>query len=248
MPFINRPNSRGKIYYRIWDIDSLKANLVFSHGVGEHSGLYHRLAHSLNPQGFKVWAIDHVAHGHTTGSLEELYGISSAVDDFGELVKLARTDAPNLSLFIVGHSLGGVIASLLLCGADAPAVNGVVLTGTPLEAPSEVGPDAVMSEDPEYLDALDVDALIPEIDFSKFDDGMTQAHEVIWDNIGLWKHPVLFINGEFDPIAPPHRVKEWAKKVPNADAIEVKGAHHDLLNDLCHAEVSKIISSFLSKC
>ncbi|TGQ49523.1 lysophospholipase, partial [Mesorhizobium sp. M1C.F.Ca.ET.210.01.1.1] len=38
----------GQVYYRHWAPLKPTAQIVFLHGYGEHSGLYHRFANSLN--------------------------------------------------------------------------------------------------------------------------------------------------------------------------------------------------------
>jgi alpha-beta hydrolase superfamily lysophospholipase len=247
MPFIHK--SQKSIYYRIWNTDNAKANFVFLHGIGEHSGLYHRFAHALNSNGFRVWAIDHTGHGHTPGRLEEAYDVFDLAENAIQLLDVVRDKGDSLPLVLAGHSLGGVTASLIMCLESAPAIHGLVLTGTPLDQIPKLGDVSSidMSLDPEYLDELSTDPLIPreEIDFSELNKGLARAQEVIALKISTWKFPVLFLNGEADPIAPPASAREWSSRTPSGRAIEIRNGHHDLINDSMHAVVSRIVSSFV---
>ncbi|MFE5429673.1 alpha/beta hydrolase [Peribacillus simplex] len=246
MPFIYK--SKRPIYYRVWDNERPKANIVFLHGIGEHSGLYHRFAYAQNSQGYRVWAIDHTGHGHTSGRLDEAYDVFGLAKNAIQLLEIVQSQ-DNLPIVLIGHSLGGVTASLLVSEEKSLSIQGLVLTGTPLDPiPELVDIDSIdMSLDPGYLDELSVDPLIPreEIDFSQLNKGLARAQDVISSKIDTWPFPVLFLNGEVDPIAPPTRARKWARRVLSGHAIEIRDGHHDLINDLCHARVSQLVSSFV---
>jgi alpha-beta hydrolase superfamily lysophospholipase len=56
----------GRVYYKAWRVPAPRtAALVFLHGFGEHSGLYHRLGNALNGAGIELWALDEIGHGLT---------------------------------------------------------------------------------------------------------------------------------------------------------------------------------------
>ena len=65
MPFID--HDRGRAYYRHWAAEDPRAAVVFLHGFGEHSGLYHRYGFALNAAGIDLWAVDQFGHGMTPG-------------------------------------------------------------------------------------------------------------------------------------------------------------------------------------
>ena len=43
--------------------------MVFLHGFGEQSALYHWLGNALNGAGIELWALDEIGHGLTKGDL-----------------------------------------------------------------------------------------------------------------------------------------------------------------------------------
>ncbi len=54
----------GRVYYRAWRVPAPRsAAVVFLHGFGEHSGLYHRLGNALNNAGIELWPSTRSATG-----------------------------------------------------------------------------------------------------------------------------------------------------------------------------------------
>lgn len=49
------PHDRGPVYYRHWACPQPRAAVIFLHGFGEHTGLYHRYGFALNDAGIDVW-------------------------------------------------------------------------------------------------------------------------------------------------------------------------------------------------
>jgi alpha-beta hydrolase superfamily lysophospholipase len=65
MPFFD--TEHGSVYYRHWAAAEPRAAVIFLHGFGEHSGLYHRLGFTLNAAGIDLWGPDQLGHGQTPG-------------------------------------------------------------------------------------------------------------------------------------------------------------------------------------
>ena len=66
MPFID--HSKGRAYYRHWAAEEPRAVVVFLHGFGEHTGVYHRYGFALNAAGIDLWAVDQFGHGLSPGT------------------------------------------------------------------------------------------------------------------------------------------------------------------------------------
>ena len=65
----------GRVYYKAWRGPAPRAAaIVFLHGFGEHSGLYHRLGNALNNTGIELWALDEIGHGLAGARLAEFAG------------------------------------------------------------------------------------------------------------------------------------------------------------------------------
>lgn len=112
------------------------AALVIAHGLAEHAGRYARLAKAMNEAGISVYAADHRGHGLTARDPSELgffayeKGWSVVVEDLNSVVTLARASNPGLPVFLMGHSMGSVLAR---CHAirHSARIAGLILTGAP---------------------------------------------------------------------------------------------------------------------
>ena len=104
------------------------------HGMAEHATRYGRLAEALTAAGFAVYAHDHRGHGRTGGDDDHGYladedGWQSLVDDARAITALATGEHPGLPVFLVGHSMGSVVArEYVIQGSDDLA--GLVLSGS----------------------------------------------------------------------------------------------------------------------
>src|SRR5258708_3981289 len=107
MPFID--SEHGRAYYRHWAADDPRAAIIFLHGFGEHTGLYHRYGFALNAAGIDLWAVDQFGHGLSPGDRGDFVSteVSSALGE--ELTKLAEQATPGIPLVAQGHSLGSVV-------------------------------------------------------------------------------------------------------------------------------------------
>lgn len=104
------------MHYRTWNAPEPRADLVFLHGRGQHSGNYHRFAGLLAARGITTWALDHYSHGLSEGDAEGLDAdpqttLDGLVSDADQLSLLAQSERP---MALMGHSLGTATAVALL--------------------------------------------------------------------------------------------------------------------------------------
>lgn len=93
-----------------------RAVLMVCHGMSEHSGRYAALAAAMNAHGIAVLAHDHRGHGHTTAPdappmrFAWRGGAQKVVADLLCLRDHAERLYSGLPVFLLGHSMGGLIA------------------------------------------------------------------------------------------------------------------------------------------
>jgi alpha-beta hydrolase superfamily lysophospholipase len=86
-----------------------KANLVVVHGLGEHSGRYKDFAAWFVPLGYAVHAFDHRGHGKSWGARGHVNRWGEFREDVRVFLSKVHERAPDLPLFLLGHSMGGLI-------------------------------------------------------------------------------------------------------------------------------------------
>lgn len=119
-----------------WSADAPKAAVQIAHGAIEHAMRYDDFAQALNSRGFVVYADDHRGHGKTAGNVENAAyfsdkkgGFSLAVDDLYGLTQLIRKENPGLPIFLLGHSMGSLMARVY-ASRYGSELKGLILTGT----------------------------------------------------------------------------------------------------------------------
>jgi alpha-beta hydrolase superfamily lysophospholipase len=251
MPFLETDD--GRAYYRHWAAEEPRAAVIFLHGFGEHTGLYHRYGFALNAAGLDLWAVDQFGHGLTPRERGDFRSLeaSSALGD--RLAELASTERPGIPLVAQGHSFGSVVTLFRLL--DAPdRYRAGVISGAPLiPVPALVDTDSTfelapsqLSADPFYLDSLENDPLA----FVDADGGpLARELDRGWDRFGAelpaLAVPTLAVHGSNDPIAPIGALRAYAEQIGPLSLFEVERGRHDILNDVTHREVGAAIIDFI---
>ena len=99
----------------------LRGLVFLCHGYGEYlSKSYDFLAQELTKQNFLVFGHDHLGHGNSGG--ERVQILESYERDYVtpvlEHCRKMKADHPGVPLFIVGHSMGGLVTLLTLLSAQ----------------------------------------------------------------------------------------------------------------------------------
>lgn len=101
-----------KIYWQSWRTKAEEPSgvVLIMHGYGEHSRRYEHVAVALVRAGYEVFALDARGHGKSTGPRGFVERFSRYTDDLSELKRRVRDRFPEVPLFVLGHSNGGLIA------------------------------------------------------------------------------------------------------------------------------------------
>jgi len=118
----------GPVFWQSWAPDDAKASVVLSHGLHEHSGRYAHVAERLNEAGYAVYALDHFGHGRSGGTPANVERFAMLDADLGTLLSRARGEHPGRPVFLLGHSLGGLIALDYLVTKGESGLTGLVLS------------------------------------------------------------------------------------------------------------------------
>lgn len=257
MPFFDHDPRRNwdPVYYRHWPSSDPRAAVVFLHGFGEHTGLYHRYGFTLNCAGIDLWAVDQFGHGLSAGQRGRVGTIEETEALIETLTALAERHAPGIPCVAQGHSWGAIpILALALKAPQRYAA--AVVSGAPLvpiaemlDANTTLNLDVRgFSADPFYLDSIQNDPL----GFTAADTRvLTRELDRAWDRFGAelprLSVPTLAVHGEIDPIADPGAVRAYAEQIPAMQYREFAGTRHDVLNDTTHREVAEQIIGFITE-
>lgn len=134
-PFTLRDGLNLAIYD--WPLPSRqrpRAVVLIVHGLGEHAWRYDTVANRLNEWGFVVRAYDQRGHGESGGGRGALPYDDALLDDLAEVLDDTRrhiAEPWSCPLILMGHSMGGVVASSFVQRGMAP-VDGLVLSSPAL--------------------------------------------------------------------------------------------------------------------
>jgi alpha-beta hydrolase superfamily lysophospholipase len=103
-----------ELFYQTWTPQRVRGTLVVTHGLGEHSECYVRLAEGLAGTEWEIFAWDLRGHGRSEGKR----GVIREFDDFSRdlsvFVDHVQHVRPRKPLVVLGHSMGGLITIRML--------------------------------------------------------------------------------------------------------------------------------------
>jgi alpha-beta hydrolase superfamily lysophospholipase len=111
-----------------------RAVLVIVHGFGEHCGRYRHLVDYLVPRGFAIYGFDLRGHGRSEGQRGAINSWDEFREDVARFLHLVREAQPDSPLFLMGHSMGGLIVSNYAVN-DQSGLTGVILSSPQLAQP-----------------------------------------------------------------------------------------------------------------
>lgn len=134
--YFDSSTGKNKIYACQWAPETApRAVLQISHGVLEHIGRYDAFARFFAAQGFLVVGNDHLGHGRSAASPEELGffagkdGWEHLVRDMRALTELTQQNCGALPYFLFGHSMGSFLVRTYLIRYQA-GLTGAILSAT----------------------------------------------------------------------------------------------------------------------
>lgn len=252
----------GSVHVTTWAGDAPPTFVAaIAHGFGEHAGRFSHVAERLVSIGAAVVAPDHVGHGNSAGERAVVTDIDIPVRDLAMVIDGAVDRYPGLPLVLIGHSMGGLIATryaqqhgdrlaaLVLSGPLIGANPGVEFLLSLDPVPDIPIDPAILSRDPAVGEAYAADPLVhhgpfPRATLQAFVDGV----EAVADGGSLGDLPTLWIHGRADQLVPYESVAT-AMGIIGGSATEEQaypGAAHEVFNEINGDEVLDDLVTFLN--
>ena len=111
-----------------WLPPTPKAAVILVHGYAEHVGRYAHVARMLAAQSYAVYGYDQRSHGRSGGQNTFIHSFDALVEDLADYVGRIQVRIGDLPLFILGHSMGGLVTCLYLTQQPLN-LTGAILSG-----------------------------------------------------------------------------------------------------------------------
>ena len=250
----------GRIFTRHWEQKGVpQATLVICPGFNAHSGQYARAAEEFAERGFAVTAVDLRGRGKSDGERFYVENIGDYVSDLSLTIESARDRHPNLAIYLLGHSAGGVTAASyaldhqdriagLICEDFAFRVFAPDVALKLIEGASHIAPHAHVlklkmedfSRDPEWVTKLNADPLTKdENQPAETVAALARADERLDREFSRITLPVLILHGTADRVTRPEGSEQFYRDAGSSDKTLklYEGSYHDPLNDLDRGQV-----------
>lgn len=250
------------LYYQTWLplVPRRRAILVNLHGLGDHSGLYPTIASHFPPHGIPVYAYDMRGNGRSLGQRAYLNSWDEYRGDLQAFLSRVREWEPDLPVFVLGHSLGGLVV-LEYALHHAAELSGAIAAAPPLGEVGvppilmalgrimsrvwprfslEVGMDlSGLARDPAVVNTVLADPLFHRRGTARLSTEVTAAIERVQSQAASLSVPLLILHGSADRMVPPDGSRRFFRKVryPDREFREYPGAYHGLFADVGYQEV-----------
>ncbi|MDQ3759323.1 MAG: lysophospholipase [Actinomycetota bacterium] len=254
--------SGGELVFFEWPNDDASFIALIAHGYGEHARRYDHVAERLVSEGATVYAPDHLGHGLSEGERALVAQGEALTADLHLVAEIARGAHPGLPVVLIGHSMGGIVATryaqrhpdeltaLVLSGpviGGNAAIMGLLELDPIPEIP--IDPD-VLSRDPETGAKYATDPLVYHGPFHRETlEMLRKAVSDIAEGGGFDDLPVLWIHGSVDALAPLEETRPAVERLrgPRTESKVYEGAKHEIFNETNRDEVLDDTMGFLRR-
>ena len=252
--------TRGTITAHEWPREHPRYIALVAHGYGEHVGRYADLAAVLVADGAAVFGPDHQGHGTSAGERVLIEDFEDVVTDLHAVAELARATHPGVPLVLIGHSMGGLIASrfaqrygaeLTALVLSGPVIGAWKLPGRLLaldEIPDTPISPAALSRDPAVGTAYTVDPLVWHGPMKRPTlDAFAQTLETVAELGDIGALPLLWLHGGDDRLVPVTGSRVGVERLSGGELTErvYPGARHEVFHETNRAEVFADLVRFL---
>lgn len=268
---LNRPDG-FEIKAHSWPkIESPKAIVLIVHGYAEYAKRYDHVAQFFQENNYQIAGIDLRGHGESSGERAYVPDFTKHIEDVKAFKDAMTEKYPNLPIIMLGHSMGGLIASYFSIKYPKD-LDYLLLSGPYLGVSREVPKlliklGAVIAAIAPKLKVVDVDASMISKDPKVVEDylndpmiytgktpaatgnEMVKAMKYVQANASKIKTPIYILHGKADRLAEPSGTEQFFANLGSADKEMqfLDGLLHEILNEPEQAMVMEKMLSWLTK-
>jgi len=260
-----------KIFHQAWLPEgNVNAVLFIVHGLGEHSGRYQNVVNHFVPLGYAIYALDHLGHGKSEGEREMVVRFEDFTGTLTIFYKMVTGWQPGKPVFLLGHSMGGLIASYYLLDQQS-GFKGAVISAPAIKIGESITPVTIMlgkilsklapgmgmlgldvntiSRDPQVVTAYANDPLVfhgktP----ARLAGEMLRGMLRVTAEVGKIKLPFIVLQGSEDKLVDPRGAQMLYDGSSSTDkTIKVyEGLYHEVFNEPERARVLGDVEAWLA--
>lgn len=265
-----RLEAQQELYCLQWSPDTIRGNIVLTHGWNQHAGQYHELAEYLTKNQWQVWGWDLYGHGHSSGSRGSIQNFQNYMSHLDIIIKHIQSQKTARPLVLFGHSLGALITFLWMLEKQDSQIDAICLSAPLFQLkyqPSSLKTVTaklaqILSQEIILRNSIDLNLLTTDTQqqeakrkdgflhgkaSSEMFSGMLKAFEVVEQKATSINHP-LFIQASYeDKIADPEQISKIYKKLGGSNKnIKYYESAHEVYHDTCKKIAYKDLLSFIN--
>lgn len=260
------------IFYQAWIPDGeVKGVLLIVHGLGEHCGRYMNVVNHSIPLNYAIYGLDHIGHGKSGGDREYVKSFDDYTSTLHEYYNLVKSRHPDTPIFLLGHSMGGLVVTFYLLNYQSD-IKGAVISAPLIKMPGSISRTTIalgkmlsviapkvgigkldatgVSRSPEVVEAYDSDPLVfhgktP----ARWGGECLKAMLYVTEHADQINQPFIVLQGEADKIVDPIGAKMLYGKASSADKtlITYPGLYHEIFNEPEREQVLRDVETWLSE-
>lgn len=257
-------------YYRGWEAESPRAALLVVHGLSEHSGRYAEFGRAMAGHGLSTYVLDLRGHGLSDGRRGHVDRFELLLQDVDRFRReIDGSCDPPIPLFILGHSMGGLITARYIEEYEA-RFQGAILTSPWLATavpvarwkvlmagvlnrvlpalPIDAGIDAsCLSHDPVVVTRYRDDPLVHGKITPRLFAEASIAMGLVMQRSDRIRIPLLLILAGDDHVVDTRKSEAFARTLtaPDVTIHVLPGYYHEVLNDHDRANVVREIRNWI---
>jgi len=233
--------SEKQKYTLSWSAEKPKAVILLIHGVAEHCARYEALGNHFAKKGYSTMAFDLPGHGRSPGTPGHIDRFSDYIDAALSFYDSIKNKYPSLPVFLLGHSMGGLICTQLLLDHQK-LFAGAILSGPAIKLLASITPKLKLlqieasgiSRDSSVISAYLNDPLVHKGKLSaRFLLEMSNAMDDCKARTNKIELPLLILHGGDDLITKPSGSQFLYEQISSKDKkLHIyPGLYHEIFNE-----------------